>query len=53
MGPEEALKQTECRRWLTQVQAYLVTHPDDEFQPAQLRAITGRWSDLKLEQAFF
>lgn len=43
----------EYRRCLTQMQAFMATHPDDEFEPALLRAITQRWSDYKLEQAFF
>lgn len=49
----ELVHKTEYRRRLTQMQAYLATHPDDEVQPAQLRAITGRWGDYKQAQAFF
>jgi len=50
---EQAMAKTEYRRWLAQVQAYMATHPDDEFRPAELREITARWQDWKLPQAFF
>lgn len=43
----------EYQRMLGQVRAYLATHPDDEFEPGQLRAIVTRFSDFRLPQAFF
>lgn len=50
---EVFMAKTEYRRWLTQVQAYMATHPDGEVVPAQLRAIMDRWEDFRSEQAFF
>jgi hypothetical protein len=46
-------RMTWYRRTLTMMQAYLATHPGGEVQPAQLRAITERWTDFRSEQGFF
>lgn len=50
---DEVTAKHDYRRWLTQMQAYLATHTDEDFDPAQLRTISARWQDYKLPQAFF